>query len=180
VERRDAETEFRDRLAAKVDEHHLGVEVVDTRFLDVHAPASVHDAFRDVASALEDREREIHLAQGYLSELTHEAEGEVVAIIAGAEASADRSRKIAAARTDSFALVAAEHAATPDLTEFRLRLETIDRSMADIQKYIHASPSRSADVDLWLGSGLGPGLLSAPVGATDNTQQEAPENGEQR
>src|SRR4029453_5296827 len=40
----------------------LGVEVIAVRLLDVHAPADVHDAFRDVASAHEDRLTTIHLA----------------------------------------------------------------------------------------------------------------------
>ncbi len=175
-ERRSAEEEFHRRLAESVTGMQLGVEIVDARFLDVHAPANVHDAFRDVASALEDREREVHVAEGYAAEASREAEGEVVAVIAAAEADAQASRELAAARAHAFDQLADTHRAAPRLTEFRLRLENIETNMSDIRKYIHASPSRSAEIDLWLGSKT----LPIPAGNAGSGTTPDGANGEGR
>ena len=57
TERRPAELAATHAIRGRVDAMRLGVEVVGLRLLDVHAPSEVHDAFRDVASAIEDKDR---------------------------------------------------------------------------------------------------------------------------
>lgn len=130
----------------------LGIEVVGLRLLDVHAPSDVHDAFRDVASALEDREREISDADGYAAEQTAAAGGQAAELgeqaIASAATAVGRSRGGAA----SFAGVAAGHAAAPRLTELRLYLETLERALAKATKYVNGSRATTGDIDLWIGS----------------------------
>jgi Cu+-exporting ATPase len=51
------------RQAAK--HYQLGLEIVDLKLIDIHPPRQVVDAYRQVADALEERERLINQAQGY-------------------------------------------------------------------------------------------------------------------
>jgi len=148
--RLDVEKVWREALAKEVADAGIGVELLDARLLDVHAPESVHDAFRDVASAVEDREREIHDASGYGAERRNEGAGESATMVEGARAEATRVAKQAAGDAAAFkglAAVAAEHAA---ITELRLWLETLERSLGAPRKYIQAAAR--GDVDLWVGN----------------------------
>ena len=51
------------------------------RLLYVHPPTEVHDAFRDVASAQEDKLRTINRAQTFAVEDVNQAQGEAAAMI---------------------------------------------------------------------------------------------------
>src|SRR5262245_6400403 len=66
----------------------LGVEVLGVRLLDVHAPPKVHDAFRDIASAHEDRQNTIHQAEEYAAGVVAVARGEAAKMVSEAEARA--------------------------------------------------------------------------------------------
>ena len=153
VARRATEQAFRHALAERVTELELGIEILDGRLLDVHAPTAVHDAFRDVASSLEDRERAIHEGNAYAAETTTEAQGEAAAVIQQALADALRARELAKGTTAAFAGIAAVHARSPGVTETRLYLETLERSLAEPRKYVHGAPGNAGEVDLWIGTG---------------------------
>jgi len=159
--RRDVETAYAEALRREVAALPLGVTVVEARLLDVHAPASVHDAFRDVASSLEDRETEIHDANGYAAERRGEGAGESAALRERARAEANRVAREAAGRAGAFAGIAAAHDAAPDLTEKRLWLESLERALPAPRKYVLAPGAAGGDVDLWVG-GAAPPPLTLP------------------
>ncbi len=58
-----------------------GVEVLSFHLLYVHAPSEVHDAFRDVASAQEDKLRTINRANIFAVETVNQAKGEAAAMM---------------------------------------------------------------------------------------------------
>ena len=122
-------------------------------------PASVHDAFRDVASALEDRETEVHDANGYAAERHAEGEGESVVTIEAARAEANRVARLAEGTAGSFAGIAAVHDAYPGLTERRLWLEALERTLPAPRKFILAAGASGGDVDLWVGGAKPPPLV---------------------
>ena len=167
-ERRKAELDALDALRARLGELDLGLEVLDLRLLDVHAPRAVHDAFRDVASALEEREREIHVANGYATERRLAAEGEAAAIVETARAEAMRARVLARANSEAFARIAAVHGGDASVTETRLRLEAFERSLAKPHKFIQGTGPRGGDLDLWIGGSAPtpsvPGAAAASAG----------------
>ncbi len=156
------ERAYRDALIAEVDALDLGLRVLDARLLDVHAPASVHDAFRDVASALEDRETEVHDANGYAAERHNEGEGESAATTEAAHAEANRVARLADGTAGAFAGIARVHDAAPDLTERRLWLETLERTLPAPRKFILAAGASGGDVDLWVGGASAPPPLVLP------------------
>ena len=152
VDRRSTERELRDRLAARIAALGIGSEILDVRLLDVHAPGRVHDAFRDVASALEDRQRDIHVATGGATQSTVAAAGEAERITQRAEGRAVREVKVAEGRAAAFRQTAAAHAASPAVTEARLYLEALERSLEMPRKYVYMPGAGGGDVDLWLGN----------------------------
>ena len=157
------ERSYRDALIAQVAALDLGFVVLDARLLDVHAPASVHDAFRDVASALEDRETEVHDANGYAAERHAEGEGESVVTTEAAHAEANRVARVAEGTAGAFAGIAQVHDAAPGLTERRLWLEALERTLPAPRKFILAAGASGGDVDLWVGGAMPPPLvLPAP------------------
>jgi membrane protease subunit HflK len=118
----------------------------------VHAPAAVHDAFRDIASALEDRAREVHEASGYAAERTAEASGEAAAVVEEGRADSVRAATLASGNAAAFGGIAGVHAESPSVTETRLYLESIERSLVEPRKYIHGAGSAGGEVDLWIGT----------------------------
>lgn len=155
-------------VRSEADVLGLGVTIVGVRLLDVHAPGDVHDAFRDVASALEDREREISDADGYAAEQAATADGHSAELREQAAAAAAVAIGDAQGQAASFAGIAAGHAAAPRLTQLRLYLETVERALAKATKYINGSRATTGDIDVWIGSTGSKELPPPPVvGATE-------------
>ncbi len=172
------ERSYRDALIAEVASLDLGFVVLDARLLDVHAPVSVHDAFRDVASALEDRETEVHDANGYAAERHAEGEGESVVTTEAARAEANRVARVAEGTAGAFAGIAKVDDEYPALTERRLWLEALERTLPAPRKYILAAGRDAGDVDLWVGGAAAPPPLvlpeSPPRGATGRRDGNTP------
>jgi HflK protein len=130
----------------------LGVDVLAVRLLDVHAPATVHDAFRDVASAHEDRLTTIHLANQYAVSEIAVARGNAARLIAEAEGFAAQRGARAAGEANAFAALAAQHRRSPLATEVRLYIEAAERVLPGARKII--SPAGvAASTELWLRGG---------------------------
>ena len=153
VDRRSTERALRDRLARRLAALGIGSEILDVRLLDVHAPGRVHDAFRDVASALEDRQRDVHVATGSATQST----------VAGRGSGRNASRKGRRAgpcarsvwprgRAAGFRETAAAHGESPSVTEARLYLEAMERSLELPRKYVYMPGGGGGDVDLWVGA----------------------------
>jgi HflK protein len=139
-------------VRAETESLGIGVETVAVRLLDVHAPADVHEAFRDVASSLEDREREISDADGYAAEQSATADGQSFELRQQADAAAATAVGAATGKAASFAGLAAGYDAAPGLTRLRLYLESVERALAKATKYVNGSRATTGDIDLWIGA----------------------------
>jgi membrane protease subunit HflK len=115
----------------------------------VHAPESVHDAFRDVSSALEDRQRATFVADGQAITLVTDARGRYVEAVTIAEAEASARIKIAEGLASSFIPQAEAFREDPGIGRYRLRLEAVERSFERPTKYLNTVPG-SQSVDLWI------------------------------
>jgi HflK protein len=153
-DRAEVEGTLLERVRHDVDQAALGMEVLAVRLLDVHAPAAVHDAFRDVASAHEDRLKTIHQANEYATGLVAVARGEAERLIGEAEGRASERLAQAAGAAYAFTALAAEHRRSPRLTEDRLYLETAERVLPGARKIVRPPTGATGGYELWLrGSG---------------------------
>jgi HflK protein len=142
---------------AMLDRYHAGIEMLSVRLLYVHPPEAVHDAFRDVASAQEDKLRTINLANVFRVEKVNQAKGEAAAMIEGAAAFKEQRIKAAAADADAFALRLDAYRRAPELTKFRLQLETLEEVLPGVRKFVRPGSDDVKEFDLWLLQPFGAG-----------------------
>jgi HflK protein len=150
------------RVRRDVDQAGLGVDVLAVRLLDVHAPAAVHDAFRDVASAHEDRLTTIHQANEYAGGLVAVARGEAARVIGEAEAQASQRLAQATGAASAFTALAAEHKRAPRLTEDRLYFETAERVLPGARKIVRPTAGTTKGYELWLRGNGTPTVFPLP------------------
>jgi HflK protein len=137
-------------VQAKLDLYGAGVEVVTFRLLYVHPPDAVHDAFRDVASAQEDKLRTINRASIFAVEKVNQAKGEAAAMLEQALAARDRDVRHAEGDAAAFTRRLDAYRTDPELTMYRLQLETIAAVLPGVQKIVRPGAGEIRDFDLWL------------------------------
>lgn len=137
------------RLAQEVlDLYNSGILVVAVQLQDVHPPKEVADAFRDVASAREDRSRLIREAEGYNNDVIPKARGEAEKRIREAEAYMEERIKKSEGDAEKFLLVLNEYQKAKSVTEQRLYIETMEEILPNIKKYIIKSDSKSGFLNI--------------------------------
>jgi HflK protein len=128
-DRDELESELALGLQLELDALDAGIEIVAVRVADVHAPPEVHDAYRDVASALEDRERQLRRAERYQKELIARARADAYGRVQRAEARAEALLQRARGESGAFLELFAAQAPAPELFRARLRLEAAERAL---------------------------------------------------
>jgi membrane protease subunit HflK len=86
TQRGPIQDEIRNLLQSQLDGYRAGVHVQSVQLQDVDPPAAVRDAFADVASASQDRERAVLEAQGYADKVVPEARGRAEEVLNQARA----------------------------------------------------------------------------------------------
>ncbi len=109
-----------------LDRYQVGVQVVAVQMQDVQPPMEVREAFKDVASAREDKQRLTNEAEAYRRDILPRAQGDAAAVINKAEAY--KQSRILAAQGDSqrFLAVLAEYEKAKDVTRQRLLYESLE------------------------------------------------------
>jgi membrane protease subunit HflK len=113
-----------------LDRYEVGVEVIAVQLQDVHPPQDVIEAFKDVASAREDKSRIINEAEAYRNEILPRARGQAAEMVN--QAQAYRATRIRAAEGEAgrFAAVFAEYQKAKDVTRKRLYYETLEEILS--------------------------------------------------
>jgi HflK protein len=150
TERGATEQRVAGRVQDLLDRYGAGIELMSVRLLYVHPPTEVHDAFRDVASAQEDKLRTINRALTFAVEDVNQAQGEAAALIEEALAFQDERIRRAAGDASGFGLKVEAYRRAPELTRFRLQLETIEAVLPGVQKFVRPGADDVKEFDLWL------------------------------
>ena len=147
TDRAAIEQEVLTTLQTELDAVDSGVRAVGVNLLDAHAPPGVHEAFRDVASSLEDRERKIRQAEGYHSETVAAARAEAFSLIQ--EAQGFQSEKLNGAQGQGAAFLSRLQAyrSNEALTRQRLYFDTIERALHGVKGLFLLGDD--VDIDLW-------------------------------
>ena len=148
--RDEIERAARDAAKAMLDRYRAGIEILAVRLLYVHPPDEVHEAFRDVASAQEDKLRTINLANVFAVEKVNQAKGEAAAMMEAAAAFKDQRIAAATADAEAFALRREAYRRAPELTKFRLQIETLEDVLPGTRKFVRPGAGDVKDIDMWL------------------------------
>jgi len=135
-EKLQVETDIAETLQKIVDRYDSGVKIVVVKLQTVRPPKEVEKAFSDVVSAKEDKERLVKEAEGYSKDILPKARGEAASLIKGAEAYKEERTKRAQGDADRFLAVLAEYEKARDVTRKRLYLETMEKVLPGIRKFI--------------------------------------------
>ncbi|HCL29488.1 MAG TPA: FtsH protease activity modulator HflK [Candidatus Latescibacteria bacterium] len=130
------QTEIKEKLQELFDIYRCGLTVQTVQLQSVGPPQQVDAAFKDVASAKEDRERLVNEARGYQNDVIPKARGEAERMLKEAEAYTVERVRRAQGDADRFGAVYAEYVKAPEVTERRLYIETMERILPKMQKYI--------------------------------------------
>jgi len=128
--------ETKTQLQSILDKYQSGIHVVAVQLQDVSPPKEVIGAFKDVASAKEDKNRMINQAEGYRNDVIPKARGEAEAMIRDAEGFRESRIKRAEGDAVKFATILKEYQKAKSITEKRLYLETMEKVLPDIEKII--------------------------------------------
>ena len=128
--------ETKSQLQSILDKYNSGIHVVAVQLQDVSPPKEVIGAFKDVASAKEDKNRMINQAEGYRNDVIPKARGEGEAMIRDAEGFKESRIKRAEGDATKFTTILKEYRKAKSITEKRLYLETMEKVLPDIEKII--------------------------------------------
>lgn len=154
-----------------LNRYEVGVQVIAVQLQDVHPPQDVIDAFKDVASAREDKSRIINEAEAYRNELLPVARGQAAEMINKAEAYKATRIQNAEGGAQRFLSVLTEYEKAKDVTKKRLYYEAMEDILTNAQEKI-ILPKGTADkvlpflpLDQTRGTTAGKNAAGAAAGA---------------
>ncbi|MDP8257315.1 MAG: FtsH protease activity modulator HflK [Candidatus Alcyoniella australis] len=147
-ERRDVEQAVAARAQCRLTAMGTGLSILAVYLQDVHPPVQVVEDFREVYSALEDKEKAINDAQGYNNEKIARARGDAVRILFDSEGYRASTTMRAGGEASRFTQLAAAIRGQRRLHEYRLTLETLEAALAGRRKVIVPSHLSPGAIDL--------------------------------
>ncbi len=131
---------IRDRLEeliqSTLDSYDSGVNIVRVNFDGADPPEPVKDAFRDVQSAGQERDRLEKQADAYANRKLAGARGQAAQTLEEAEAYRAQVVNEASGEASRFSAVLEEYQKAPDVTRKRLYLETMEEVLGRVDKII--------------------------------------------
>jgi membrane protease subunit HflK len=137
-----------ERLQMQLDEAASGVAVITVKLQDVHPPLEVVSAFREVASAREDMNRLINQAEAYRDSLIPEVRGQSNKLIAEANAQRSEAVEHSTGEAQRFLEVVEQYERAKDVTAFRMYLETMEKVLPGLDKYLIEPEAGGEPLDL--------------------------------
>jgi len=119
-----------------MDSYDSGLAIVQVKLQTVEAPAQVIPAFKDVASAREDREKLINQSEGYRNDILPKAQGQAAQMVADAEAYSAARVSHAQGDTERFNKVVSEYLKAKDVTRDRLYIEAMEEVVGRADRII--------------------------------------------
>ena len=119
-----------DLLQGILDQYQAGVKVQTVQLQDVNPPEAVAAAFKDVASAKEDREKLINQAHGYRNDLIPRAKGEAAQDVNKAKGFAQARIARAEGEANHFLKTLKEYKQSKDVISKRVYIETMEEVLS--------------------------------------------------
>jgi len=123
-------------IQATLDEYESGINIVRVNLDRADPPPEVIDSFREVQAAEQERDRLQRQADAYANRVLAEARGEAAQLLEQAEGYRAQVVNEAIGEASRFLAVAQEFNNAPEVTQRRLYLETVERTLGDVDKVI--------------------------------------------
>jgi membrane protease subunit HflK len=148
TERTQVEARVLSLLQRILDDTAPGIVVTAVKMQDVHPPYEVVSAFREVASAREDKNRMVNQALAYRDSLIPEVRGLGGKLVAEAHAETTEAIHHARGEASRFVDVFNEYEKAKEVTELRLYLETMERVLPGLEKFVVEPDAGDEPLDL--------------------------------
>lgn len=126
----------RENIQETLDDYVSGINIVRVNLDTADPPAQVIDAFREVQAAEQERDRLQRQADAYANRVLAEARGDAARVLEEAEGYRARVVNEAIGEASRFIAVAQEFNRAPEVTQRRLYLETIERTLGGLDKML--------------------------------------------
>ncbi|MEQ9674348.1 MAG: FtsH protease activity modulator HflK [Roseovarius indicus] len=126
----------RENIQTTLDEYDSGINIVRVNLDTADPPREVIDAFREVQAAEQERDRLQRQADAYANRVLAEARGEAAQVLEQAEGYRARVVNEAIGEASRFIAVAQEFNQAPEVTQRRLYLETVERTLGKMDKIL--------------------------------------------
>lgn len=153
--RSEVERQARELAQVSLGAYRSGLEIVSVNLQEVTPPGDVAQAFRNVSSAAEEKSKQINDAQGYANSVIPQARGEAQRRLRDGEGYKAEVVNRARGEGRRFADVVAQYQRDaqvygPDVTRYRLYVETMEKVLARARKYIVEPAEGGGQVNLRL------------------------------
>lgn len=169
--RQNIEDETKQLIQRILDSYGSGIAVMNVQMQSVNPPAQVIDAFNNVQTARQDKERAINDANAYKNELIPRAKGDATRIVQQAEAYRAEAVNRAQGDAQRFISVYDQYALAKDITVKRLYIETMESVLRNANKIVLDKGAGGTGVLPYLPL---PGLRPMPAAPTPPTSTSTP------
>jgi len=147
-----------------LDHYGAGIQITAFNIQAITPPGIVASAFLDVTTAKEEKEKAINEANGYYNTMIPKARADANNIVSQAEAYRTEQVNAATGEAEKFLSMLKEYQNnsriyTEDTTKYRLLLETFEKVLPKVKKYIVDSADGSIDIKMF-----DPSAASAVIG----------------
>jgi len=125
-----------DLIQLTMDSYGSGVNIVRVNFDKADPPVQVIDAFRNVQTAEQQRDRLEKEGDAYAARILAEARGQAAQVLEESEGYRARVVNEAQGEASRFTAVLGEYVMAPEVTRKRLYLETMEEVFSDVDKII--------------------------------------------
>jgi len=132
----EIQTEVKGIIQRIADLYGLGAWIQTVNIQDALPPKQVADAFQDVATSIQDKDRFKQEAEAYRNQKIPEAEGEAEKVLRAAEGTRAARVANATGEAERFLKLAREYDKAKEVTRERLLLEALERILPRIEKVI--------------------------------------------
>ncbi|KYH35531.1 modulator of FtsH protease HflK [Clostridium tepidiprofundi DSM 19306] len=138
--------EIKDDLQKLVDKYKLGIAITAIQLQDVNPPQEVDAAFKDVASAREDKNSYINEANSYKNEVIPKARGNAAEMVN--KAKAYKTQRIEEAKGDvaNFVQILEKYKDGKTVTKTRMYLEVLEEILPNMDKYILSEDGNTLNI----------------------------------
>lgn len=136
TEKLQAQALIKNGVQRVADDYGIGVTVIGAYFQDISPPVEVAYAFRDVASAREDRSRLINEAEGYKNTIIPTTRGRAIGMVREAEAYRDERIEMARGEAERFLSLLEEYSRNKEVTASRIYIEKMEKILPRLKVYM--------------------------------------------